>query len=607
MSMFLQFLNNRHCHAMHMIFLISIMCLSFASTVSAKVGDTFTHGDLSYLVLSESGKTGTVSVTATYPSIQGTLSIPQEVTNSSITYRVTSIQAYAFSNTGVEGKLSIPNTVTNIGEYAFYNCSKLTGDLIIPAGVKKIYLDTFSGCTGLNGKLIIPEGVTFIGRDAFYNCNGLTGPLTIPSSVKDIGDYAFYNCKGFTGDLTIPEGVYEICSYAFAGCTGLNGTLTIPTSVDIIRGHAFENCSGLQSVRIPNGMTAIESNAFDNCQGIKHITLPSSLTGINSGIVTIPAELTVPQKKSSLGDYNNQTVNSIFYLSEELPAFSAESGSFSSSTSKNLYLKPTALAKCKSSSDGSKWLAKFNVTDAVPVTFPTDRNFITMCRDFDVDFRHTNDNLPSGISPLKAYMVSDVDEESNAIVLQEITYVPSRLRSNEDGFKGYDEFVGVLLKGTPGQTYYYNIGEDDYTKGKDGQMTLEKALALSNASVPTTSATFVGANDPKYVTPEETIDGVTYTTYGLKNNEFLKYSQAGYVPYNHAYLRVPTSSTGSAKPRLSMIFKNADGTTSIEQINKDDSTFGKSTKEAMYNLQGMKVDGNYHGIIIVNGHKYMKK
>ena len=227
-------------------------------------------------------------------------------------------------------------------------------------------------------------------------------------------------------------------------------------------------------------------------------------------------------------------------------------------------------------------------------------------RYFDVDLRHTNDNLPSGVAPLKAYIVSGIDTDNNAIILQEITYVPSRLRSNEDGFKGYDEYVGVLLKGTPGYTYYYTIGEEDYTKGKDGQMTLERALALSNGSVPTTTATFVGANDPKYVTPEVTIDGVTYTTYGLKDNKFCRYSKDGYVPYNHAYLRIATSNTGSAKPMLSMIFKNDDGTTSIEQI-KDDSTFGKSTKDTMYNLQGMKVDDNYHGIVIVNGHKFFKK
>ena len=55
-----------------------------------------------------------------------------------------------------------------------------------------------------------------------------------------------------------------------------------------------------------------------------------------------------------------------------------------------------------------------------------------------------------------------------------------------------------------------------------------------------------------------------------------------------------------------MIFKNADGTTSIEQI-KNDNACGKTIKDVMYNLQGMKVDDSYHGVVIVNGHKYLKK
>lgn len=441
----------------------------------------------------------------------------------------------------------------------------------------------------------ISKGYAAVG-DKFTQGN-LT--YTVISESGSTGTVSVYRASGFTikGNLIIPSEItnssviYKVTSigdYAFYSCSGLTGELKIPESVTSIGDFAFGNCS------------------------IKHLTLPRSLSSIGYNIISkfdgnyasdgqAIDELTIPDFKD-VSNISEQSSNTIFYLSDKLPAYS----NFGASSCKNLYLKSSLYEICKSSDDWDKWYSKFHVTNSIPVTIPSDRSYITLCRDFDVDLRHTNDNLPSGVAPLKAYIVSGIDTDNNAIILQEITYVPSRLRSNEDGFKGYDEYVGVLLKGTPGYTYYYTIGEEDYTKGKDGQMTLERALALSNGSVPTTTATFVGANDPKYVTPEVTIDGVTYTTYGLKDNKFCRYSKDGYVPYNHAYLRIATSNTGSAKPMLSMIFKNDDGTTSIEQI-KDDSTFGKSTKDTMYNLQGMKVDDNYHGIVIVNGHKFFKK
>ena len=526
--------------------------------------------------------------------------------------------------TGFSGNLVIPNSVKEIGAKAFKGCSGFTGNLIIPNSVTTIESNAFEGCTGFTGNLVIPNSVKNLGNqvfdycrgftgsltlsnslrgigyEAFNDCSGFTGNLIIPDSIEYIGWNAFRGCRGFTGSLTLPNTVKNIGVQAFAGCDHLSGDISIPNSVTSIRSNAFYYCESITRFIIPNSVTTIDGLAFSGCSGATHITLPSSITNISTEVQSTQSEITLPDVTS----FSFINIDNVYFLSKVLPPRTGYF--FKRSGLKKLYVKPSLYNSLKNSSEGTYWLGKFHVSDVVPITFPSDRSYITLCRDFDVDLRHTNDNLPSGVLPLKAYIVSGIDENNNAVILQEITYVPSRLRSNEDGFKGYDEYVGVLLKGTPGYTYYYTIGEDDYTKGKDGQMTLEKALALSNASVPTTTATFVGANDPKYVTPEETVDGVTYTTYGLKNNEFLKYSQAGYVPYNHAYLRIPTSSTSNAKPILRMIFKNADGTTSIEQI-KNDNACGKNIKDVMYNLRGMKVDNSYHGVIIVNGHKYLRK
>ena len=537
-----------------------IASLVNSSALYAKAGDTFIQGQLTYTIIDDLARL--VSVKEASHAIGGDIIIPSFVIYSNVKYTVDFVPSNSF--VGLQKLHSVTFQSKNI----------------------KILTGCFRDCPNLGSVTFQEDGEYSIGRGSFQDNPSMVGISLSPH----LGNV---NATVFPHLVNITENV-------FAG-TGFKSVL-LPTSLSSISQMAFSKCSNLKYVRIPNSVTAISKQVFWQCPGIEHVTLPSLLSTIGSLSFNCCSELTLPNIDVNNLDYLSNTA--IIYLGSGLPSVS--SSFYISSTINGLFLKPSLYETCRSSADWDKWYSKFHVTDSIPVTIPSDRSYITLCRDFDVDLRHTNDNLPSGVAPLKAYIVSGIDTDNNAVILQEITYVPSRLRSNEDGFKGYDEYVGVLLKGTPGYTYYYTIGEEDYTKGKDGQMTLEKALALSNAAVPTTTATFVGAYDPKYVTPEETVNGITYTTYGLKNNEFCKYSQAGYVPYNHAYLRIPTSSTGGAKPMLSMIFKNADGTTSIEQI-KDDTTSSKSTKDAMYNLQGMKVDDNYHGIVIVNGHKYMKK
>ena len=79
--------------------------------------------------------------------------------------------------------------------------------------------------------LILSDGITSIGQYAFYNCTTLTGDLVIPDSVTSIGDNAFYGCSGFDGTLTLPDSVVSIGGFAFSGCSGLTGDLVIPDSV----------------------------------------------------------------------------------------------------------------------------------------------------------------------------------------------------------------------------------------------------------------------------------------------------------------------------------------------------------------------------------------
>lgn len=117
-------------------------------------------------------------------------------------------------------KMSIPSSVTKIGDYAFYNCTNLTS-------------------------IELPSGVTEIGDYAFYNCTNLSS-LTLPSGVKEIGFSAFQGCKSLTS-VTIPSGVKYISSFTFKVCESLR-FINLPSDLKYIGEEAFEGCTGLTSI-----------------------------------------------------------------------------------------------------------------------------------------------------------------------------------------------------------------------------------------------------------------------------------------------------------------------------------------------------------------------
>ena len=176
----------------------------------------------------------------------------------------------------ISSKIPSDGSVISIGDEAFSSCCTGLTSITIPDSVTSIGDSAFSGCTGLTS-ITIPDSVTSIGDCAFYGCTGLTS-ITIPNSVTSIGDSAFYDCTGLTS-ITIPDSITSIGDAAFSGCTGLT-SITIPDSATSIGGYAFENCTGLTSITIPNSVTSIGDFAFEDCTGLTSITIPNSVTSI---------------------------------------------------------------------------------------------------------------------------------------------------------------------------------------------------------------------------------------------------------------------------------------------------------------------------------------
>lgn len=182
---------------------------------------------------------------------------------------VTSIGDWAFREcSSLTGSLTIPNGVTYIGNNAFAYCRGFTGSLTIPNSVTYIGGYAFTTCTGFTGNLTIGDGVISIENAAFYGCNGFTGSLKIGSNVTSIGKEAFTSCRGFTGSLIIPDSVTSIGQQAFSFCAGLNGSLIIGNGVTKIQSWAFRDCTGLKKVIIGSGVTSVSNESFIRCNSV---------------------------------------------------------------------------------------------------------------------------------------------------------------------------------------------------------------------------------------------------------------------------------------------------------------------------------------------------
>ncbi len=170
-------------------------------------------------------------------------------------------------------ELIIPDIVTYIDRYAFYNCTSLTS-ITIPSSVTSIRDSAFWGCTSLTS-VTTGENVTNIGNYAFYNCSWLNN-IELSDKVKSINQYAFWNCASLTS-IKIPESVTSIGYSAFEECSSLT-SITIPNSVTSIRDNAFRGCASLTSVTIGKGVTSISSNTFSRCNKLKSITFEDTST-----------------------------------------------------------------------------------------------------------------------------------------------------------------------------------------------------------------------------------------------------------------------------------------------------------------------------------------
>ena len=203
--------------------------------------------------------------------------------------------------------IHIPNSVTYIGSNPFRCCPqlRLTSENFLFKVINGLLISsdgTLISCLSKDTHINIPNSLTHIGNYAFYGCKALQS-IHIPNSVTHIGDYAFLECKALQS-ISLPNSLTHIGNYAFFGCKALQ-SIHIPNSVTHIGDYAFSVCVALQNINIPNSVTHIGDSAFWNCNSLQNINMPNSVTQIGCGAFSwceALQNINIPNSVTYIGD-----------------------------------------------------------------------------------------------------------------------------------------------------------------------------------------------------------------------------------------------------------------------------------------------------------------
>ena len=185
--------------------------------------------------------------------------------------------AYFYNTSSNLTSVKIPDSVTHINNFAFYNNRKLTS-------------------------IALPDGLQYIGTNVFQNCTSLK-QIIIPKTVKTIDNFAFDNCSSLSS-LSFTQNpktgfFLSIKDNAFSKCISLED-INFSTNINYLGYNVFSECSSLTSLNLPDNITEIGAKVFLDCSALESIKLPSKLKKLGYAFIsgtpitslTIPATLT---------------------------------------------------------------------------------------------------------------------------------------------------------------------------------------------------------------------------------------------------------------------------------------------------------------------------
>lgn len=187
---------------------------------------------------------------------------------------VTSIGERCFAGNEYINSVTIPDTVEEIGCYAFTETNIET--ISFEGDYLRIIGDGAFSLTLVND-IVLPERVDSLGNALFMSCYCLEN-IRFPENIYSIPMYMFFECVGLK-EIELPSTIEVIGDSAFYGCTELK-TIALPENLLTIDESAFESC-GFEEVKLPSQIQFIYANAFANCESLSYCSLPSTLLYID--------------------------------------------------------------------------------------------------------------------------------------------------------------------------------------------------------------------------------------------------------------------------------------------------------------------------------------
>ncbi len=290
-----------------------------AETVFEQMGFTYrVTGDSSVEVIGYNGDATDVVVPESATHYLGTFT----------SYTVTGLAEGAFENQSTLTSITLPGTITSIGDRAFAGCSGLTAMNVGMTTAPSVTASVFTGIVKANCKLYVPKGTTsaysswapyfatVVDDETFKETvNGVeTTFLITGATTVQLGDGAVAIPTDFAGAYPIPETVeHEGVTYtvtaigasAFNGCTGLTGEMIIPSTVTAIGASAFNSCAAITSIVIHSGIRELQDYTFRYCSGLKSISLSEGLESIGKYVFQDCSSyetLEIPSTVKSIGN-----------------------------------------------------------------------------------------------------------------------------------------------------------------------------------------------------------------------------------------------------------------------------------------------------------------
>lgn len=342
-------------------------------------------------------------VTAFTTDLPAAVTIPSTVELDGTAYNVTSVKDHAFKENTVMTSITLPSTVTTIGEWAF-EASALTEIDFTASTITMISQGAFFNCKSLTS-VKLPETLTDIDANAFQNCSALEN-IVLPSQLFGIGSSAFES----TGlkNVFFPKTVKQIGNYAFKSTQLTNPVL--PNFLEKIGDEAFAY-TPITEVVIPSTVTSLGQSAFYKCETLKTATINAN--------VELPFLL-----------FRDGGLTDLYLASATQVTIAASKYPVPNNTA--IHVAPSLADAYKTAIDASG-SENCTVDSKIKFTFNDDEEYIPFASLFNVDFSSTG---------LSAF-VGALNAAATQFEMEPVTAVPAQ--------------NGVLVKGEKGQTYEANI------------------------------------------------------------------------------------------------------------------------------------------------------